>query len=575
MANTRISDLTASASNLASTDLAPVVQTAGVGPVKMTGLQLAGGLLGSTTFNGSTVTTSSPVLNLTQTWNAGAVTFTGLKFNATDTASASGSLLLDLQVGGASKLSIDKSGSLIIPKGSSTSASIQFTGTANSGIYCRATSQIDFLQGGNIKLEVNGNAVVINNTSLTFNANVVTNPDDCCMTRGGAGSFKFGNDTSYTTNFFLTASAAATLQLGAADAAAPAAQTFKVQSVVGSTPGASDVAGANFTIQGSAGRGSGAGGSIIFQVAPAGSAGTGAQNAYSTALTIASNRDATFTGNIFIPAGGTIGNGVNVLAIGSGNIYPANAGLTVGTAAVPFTSLFVTTNVAWSSGGTADTILTRDAANTLALRNGGTSGTPVPQTFRVYAFYADASNYKRLALLSSPYGDNRVEIKAESAGTGGTSDLSLASANGQLYFVTNSSTCWRMDTSGHFLAAADNTYDIGASGTTNRVRTFYSGGGYSAAAPTIKTGNYSQGIHDYSLIFNGSGSITLTLLAAATYPGKILYVKTIAAQTVVSASSNVKPIDTDTAGTAILAATAGKWAMLQSDGTNWVIMAQG
>jgi len=27
------------------------------------------------------------------------------------------------------------------------------------------------------------------------------------------------------------------------------------------------------------------------------------------------------------------------------------------------------------------------------------------------------------------------------------------------------------------------------------------------------------------------------------------------------------------AGTAILAATAGKWADLQSDGTNWIIMA--
>ena len=107
MANTRISNLTASASNLASTDLAPVVQTAGVGPVKMTGLQLAGGLLGSTTFNGSTVTTSSsPVLNLTQTWNDGTVTFTGLKFNATDTASASGSLLLDLQVGGARRSAV-------------------------------------------------------------------------------------------------------------------------------------------------------------------------------------------------------------------------------------------------------------------------------------------------------------------------------------------------------------------------------------------------------------------------------------------------------------------------------------
>lgn len=62
------------------------------------------------TLTGGTVTTSTPVIDATQTWNAGAVTFTGIKFNVTDTASASGSLLLDLQVGGASRFSVDKDG---------------------------------------------------------------------------------------------------------------------------------------------------------------------------------------------------------------------------------------------------------------------------------------------------------------------------------------------------------------------------------------------------------------------------------------------------------------------------------
>lgn len=92
-------------------------------------------------------------------------------------------------------------------------------------------------------------------------------------------------------------------------------------------------------------------------------------------------------------------------------------------------------------------------------------------------------------------------------------------------------------------------------------------------APTTKTANYSMAATDSSLIFNGAGSITLTLQAASSYTGRMLYVKTIAAQTVVSASSNVVPVGSATAGTAILAATAGKWAILQSDGTNWVIMA--
>lgn len=62
------------------------------------------------TFDMGSITTSTPILNLAQTWNAGGVTFTGLKLNVTDTASAAGSLLFDLQVGGASKFSIDKTG---------------------------------------------------------------------------------------------------------------------------------------------------------------------------------------------------------------------------------------------------------------------------------------------------------------------------------------------------------------------------------------------------------------------------------------------------------------------------------
>jgi hypothetical protein len=99
-------------------------------------------------------------------------------------------------------------------------------------------------------------------------------------------------------------------------------------------------------------------------------------------------------------------------------------------------------------------------------------------------------------------------------------------------------------------------------------------GPLSITPPTIITASaYTVNATSSSLIFNGTASITVTLPAAASYPGRILYLKTIAAYTVVSASSNVKPISSNTAGTAILAATAGKWAILQSDGSNWVIMA--
>ena len=91
--------------------------------------------------------------------------------------------------------------------------------------------------------------------------------------------------------------------------------------------------------------------------------------------------------------------------------------------------------------------------------------------------------------------------------------------------------------------------------------------------PVTKTTAFTVGVTENFIICNGSASITVTLPTASSFPGRAITIKTRAAFTVISASSNVKPIDTDTAGTAILAATAGKWATLVSDGSNWVIMA--
>jgi hypothetical protein len=74
-----------------------------------------------------TIATSQPAV-LTQTWNAGGVAFTALKVNVTSTASASGSLLADLQVGGATKLSVDKSGSVVSASGVFNGATVDGPG---------------------------------------------------------------------------------------------------------------------------------------------------------------------------------------------------------------------------------------------------------------------------------------------------------------------------------------------------------------------------------------------------------------------------------------------------------------
>lgn len=99
-------------------------------------------------------------------------------------------------------------------------------------------------------------------------------------------------------------------------------------------------------------------------------------------------------------------------------------------------------------------------------------------------------------------------------------------------------------------------------------------GSLSTAAPTAVTGaTYTVDAADISVIANRAGTVTLTLPTASAWTGRRLRVVTIQAQTVVSAASNVVPQIGGAAGTAILAATAGKWADLDSDGTNWIITA--
>jgi hypothetical protein len=86
------------------------------------------------------------------------------------------------------------------------------------------------------------------------------------------------------------------------------------------------------------------------------------------------------------------------------------------------------------------------------------------------------------------------------------------------------------------------------------------------------TGNYTIPASSSSIICNGTAQITLTLPTASSYLGRTLIVRNIAAFAVISASANVVPIAGGTATTAIVAATAGKFAQIQSDGTDWQIM---
>jgi len=98
-------------------------------------------------------------------------------------------------------------------------------------------------------------------------------------------------------------------------------------------------------------------------------------------------------------------------------------------------------------------------------------------------------------------------------------------------------------------------------------------GSYTSQPPKTVTTTYTLSGTDSFLVVNSATSVTVTLPAASGNSGRTIYIKSIGAGGVISATANVVPLSTATAGTAILTTTAGKYATLVSDSTNWVIMA--
>lgn len=129
-----------------------------------------------------------------------------------------------------------------------------------------------------------GNAVYINSAvGFANSAGPIFQPTVIGL--GSTNTFGWSAGTggqSPTLDVILTRGGVATLQLGALDAAAPVAQTLQVQSVVAGT---TNTAGTNWTINGSKGTGTGAGGDVVFQTAKASTTGT-TQNTLAEAFRI-------------------------------------------------------------------------------------------------------------------------------------------------------------------------------------------------------------------------------------------------------------------------------------------------
>jgi hypothetical protein len=220
----------------------------------------------------------------------------------------------------------------------------------------------------------------------------------------------FNSDTTFSRG------AIRNFRFGAADAATALAQTLSVQSVVAGAT--TNPAGADFTITGSQGLGSGAGGSIIFKVAPAGTAANPAQNALATALTINSSRQLVFpdsaTPSTLIQFQYT-GYGIGSNANGE-TVFTINNALraTIGNNA----RLWNGGTFAWSStsssNDTSDVILSREAAGVLGVRGTSTSvgaalsfieqtapASPAANIVRIYAEDNGAGKTRLMALFAT------------------------------------------------------------------------------------------------------------------------------------------------------------------------------
>lgn len=136
-------------------------------------------------------------------------------------------------------------------------------------------------------------------------------------------------------------------------------------------------------------------------------------------------------------------------------------------------------------------------ANTISLRNSTNA-----QLLQLYGTYTDASNYERLT-AGYDAANTLYAIKAQYAGSGVARGVA---------FATGGSNRWQVDTSGHFRAIADNTYDIGTSGAYRPRRLYL---GTELVTPLI------SGVTSTAEVAN-LHSATASALAAGAYATKLL-----------------------------------------------------
>lgn len=130
------------------------------------------------------------IYDMADEWTEGATVYTAIKMNVTDTASDAGSKLLDLQVGGSSKFTVNKDGSLTLNSGSHA-ATLATTGSGGGELTVGLSTNL-FTMQNNFSLAQIPSCRLADNGSVRWRTNGSswnwsTGTDDVVLVRDGAG----------------------------------------------------------------------------------------------------------------------------------------------------------------------------------------------------------------------------------------------------------------------------------------------------------------------------------------------------------------------------------------------------
>ena len=362
---------------------------------------------------------NTPIYNIEDTWDNESAVFDAIKINVTDTASDPFSKLLDLKVGGISQFKVDKAGNVTASGTIAGLDQVDNTSDADKPVSTLQQAAIDAVAAGGGAFDADANTLITPSTPIVLGQ---ATGDEAALTLDyTTNKATSGNDTGLLINMTDTLSPGTSslmdLQVGGVSKAAWRASDGSI--FMGSSINPS-VAVGGYGIHGSVG----------------------------SSLHVGS-----VNGNAYIGNTTTFG--------GTALIGAANNGV----------SVWNTGSFSWSSAGNSygsrDLFLTRDAANTLGQRNGVNA-----QISNIYNTDDGAGNAEWLSLGFSSGGD--ATIQAAKSGTGLSRPLFV---RGQTLFLGGAvgANHWKISTAGHFLAQADNTYDIGAA-SANRPRNGYFSG---------------------------------------------------------------------------------------------------